>query len=144
MKTFGKKEASLVYTPRVGAYAIIQNSENLFLVVESLAKELYLVGGGIEGEEAPVDALHRETLEETGYTIQIGQYLGSAEKHFVSAKYPTLSQHNIGHFYCCSLGEKIKEPIETEPMRWVTLDALEKNLFHEHHLYMVKKSLQQV
>ncbi|MGY3778813.1 NUDIX domain-containing protein [Isobaculum melis] len=144
MKSFGQRDDTLIYAPRKGAYAIIQNTENQFLVVESPDKELFLVGGGIEGEETPIEALHRETLEETGYTIQIEQNLGEAEKHFVSWRYPTLSQHNIGYFYVCSLEEKIAEPIETEPMKWVTLDKLESHLFHEHHLYMVKKALQNI
>lgn len=32
-------------------------------------------------------------------------------------------------------------PIEKEPLLWGSLSDLEKNLFHEHHLYMVRKSL---
>lgn len=33
------------------------------------ANKWSLVGGGIEGDETPEDAAHRETLEETGLTI---------------------------------------------------------------------------
>lgn len=35
----------------------------------------------------------------------------------------------------CNLSEKVSESTEKESM------LLKRNLFHEHHLYMVKKSL---
>lgn len=36
---------------------------------------------------------------------------------------------------------KVSEPIEKESLSWVYFNDLERHLFHEHHLYMAKKSL---
>lgn len=141
MKTFGKRDYNLEYKKRTGSYAIIKNTEDKFLVVEDEEGNFYLIGGGVENGETPPETLARESIEETGYQVKIERFLGQAEKYWVSKKYPQWSQHNIGFFYMCTLLEKISEPIEKERMSWVSFTDLEKHLFHEHHLYMVKKSL---
>lgn len=141
MESFGKRNNSLTYSHLVGGYAVIQNQNGEYLVVQSSDKYLFLVGGGIENGEAPIEALKREALEEIGFNLSIGEFIGKAEKHWVSPQYPDLSQHNIGYFYACTLAKKVAEPLETEPMRWVSLETIEKKLFHEHHLYMLKKTL---
>ncbi|MBO0439899.1 NUDIX domain-containing protein [Candidatus Enterococcus ikei] len=91
--------------------------------------------------EDPVETVKREAIEEIGFSLNVGEFIGKAEKHWVSPQYSTLSQHNIGYFYVCTLADKIAVPLEKEPMRWVSLEIVEENLFHEHHLYMLKKTL---
>lgn len=141
MKTFGKRNYDLNYWKRTGAYAVIQNDQQQFLCVEDLDGNLFLVGGGIEIDESPEVALLRGSIEETGHEIRIFEQIGKAERHWVSAKYPRDSQHNIGILYTCKLLEKIAEPVEKEKMRWVDFNYLEKHLFHEHHLYLLKQYL---
>lgn len=141
MISFGQRDDTLEYRKREGAYGIIKNSEGRFLVVKDKDENLHLIGGGIEEGENPIEALLREAIEETGYKIRVKELVGIAEKHWVSPKYPDWSQHNIGFIYECDLLEQVSLPIESEPMLWVTLNDLEKSLFHEHHLYMVKKLL---
>ena len=141
MKTFGKRNYDLNYWKRTGAYAVIQNDQQQFLCVEDLDGNLFLVGGGIEIDESPEIALLRESIEETGHEIRIVEQIGKAERHWVSAKYPRDSQHNIGILYTCKLLEKIAEPVVEEKMRWVDFNYLEKHLFHEHHLYLLKQYL---
>ncbi|MFC7686623.1 NUDIX domain-containing protein [Ureibacillus sp. GCM10028918] len=102
---------------------------------------LFLVGGGVEEGESPECAILIESIEETGHKIQIIKIIGKAERHWVSPRYPRDSQHNIGILYACELLEKIAEPVEKETMRWVDFNYLEKHLFHEHHLYLVKQYL---
>jgi len=114
------------------------DAEGRFLVTK-WKEYLYLIGGGIDDDETPIDALHREVLEETGYTIKISDFLGVAENHFISKYFPNLSQHNSAYFYHCELLKKVAEPIEQEPILWATLAELEENLFHAHQLYMVKR-----
>lgn len=140
MISFGERDYSLQYMKRDCAYALIKNEQDQFLCVQEIGKDyLFLVGGGIENTETPIEALHRECLEETGYLIEIKSFIGSAEKQWVSSKYPEWSQHNIAHE--AVLLEKIAEPVEIEPMRWVNLQQLEQHLYHEHHLYLIKKYL---
>lgn len=141
MKTFGKRDQCLNYWKRTGAYAVIQNEDGEFLCVEDSSGYLFLVGGGIEENESPELALLRECVEETGYEMQIIEFIGEAEKHWVSAKYPNDSQHNIGILYAGKLLKKVANPIETEEMRWVSLNHLEKHIYHEHHLYLIKEYL---
>lgn len=142
MKSFGKRNDKLIYRRRVGAYAVILNQDGKYLVIECSEGYLFLVGGGIEKGENPVVALKREAIEEIGFSLNIGEFIGKAEKHWVSPQYSDLSQHNIGYFYACTLVDKVQTPLETEPMRWVSLETLEKKLFHEHHLYMLKKKIE--
>lgn len=141
MKTFGKRNYDLNYWKRTCAYAVIQNDQQQFLCVEDLDGNLFLVAGGIEIDESPEVALLRESIEETGHEIRIVEQIGKAKRHWVSAKYPRDSQHNIGILYTCKLLEKIAEPVEKEKIRWVDFNYLEKHLFHEHHLYLLKQYL---
>ena len=141
MKIFGERNYDLNYWKRTGAYAVIQNEQQQFLCVEDLDRNLFLVGGGVEEGESPELALLRESIEEIGHQIQIIKVIGKAERHWVSEKYPDDSQHNIGILYVCELLEKVAEPIEQEIMRWVDFDYLEKHLFHDHHLYLIKQYL---
>lgn len=145
MLSFGARNYNLQYMKRECAYALIMNEEGQFLCVKQLDKDyLFLVGGGIEEGETPIEALHRECLEETGYTIEIKQHIGDAEKQWISSKYPDWSQHNIAHIYEVALIEQITAPIELEPMIWVSYEELEKKLYHEHHLYLVKQHLRKL
>ncbi|WP_339212730.1 NUDIX domain-containing protein [Solibacillus sp. FSL W8-0372] len=141
MKTFGKRNDDLNYCKRTGAYAVIQNEKGQFLCVEEVNGYLFLAGGGIEAGETSEQALLRECIEETGYKVEIVKFIGEAERHWVSTKYPKDSQHNIGILYACELLEKVAEPVEIEPVRWVSFNELEERLFHEHHLYLVKQYL---
>ena len=141
MQTFGKRNYNLEYKKRTGSYGIIKNAEDKFLVVEDEDGNFYLIGGGMEDGETPLETLAGESVEETGYKTKTDQFLGQAKKHWISQKNPKWSQHNIGCFYMCTLLEKVSEAIEKEPMLWVPFSDLEKYLFHQHHLYMVKKSL---
>lgn len=56
------------YRDRIGAYAIVVDAEGMLLVVDE-SGELQLPGGGIDPGEGPVQALHREVMEETGWRI---------------------------------------------------------------------------
>ncbi|RAZ79277.1 NUDIX hydrolase [Planococcus halotolerans] len=141
MKTFGERDFKLNYWKRTGAYAVIQNDQQQFLCVKDLDGLLFLVGGGVDEGESPESALLRESIEETGHEIQIVKSIGNAERHWVSSKYPNDSQHNIGFLYAAELLEKVAEPVEKEIMCWVDYNELEKNLLHEHHLYLIKQHL---
>ena len=119
MKSFGKRSDHLEYKKRTGSYGIIKNTENQFLVVEDEDGNLYLIGGGIKEGETALEALLRESLEETGHKINVRCFLGKAENHWVSSKYPNWSQHNIRFFYLCQLEERG--------------DRLKKNLYYGVH-----------
>lgn len=56
------------YRDRRGAYGIIVGRDGHLLLVDERG-ELQLPGGGIDPGESPVQALHREVMEETGWRI---------------------------------------------------------------------------
>ena len=141
MITFGERDYKLNYWKRTGAYAVIQNDRQQFLCVKDSNGLLFLVGGGVDEGESPENALLRESIEETGHEIRIVEEIGKAERHWISSKYPSDSQHNVGILYAAQLLEKVAEPVEKEIMCWVDYSELEKNLLHEHHLYLIKQHL---
>lgn len=63
------------YRDRMGAYAIIAGADGALLLVDE-SGELQLPGGGIDPGESPVQALHREVREETGWRIAQPRRIG--------------------------------------------------------------------
>lgn len=63
-------DATRKYTARPGAYAILPLRGRVLLTVQVTDEiDVQLPGGGIDHGENPVQALHREVLEETGWRI---------------------------------------------------------------------------
>ncbi len=66
------------YTQRTGVYAILPRGGALLLTHQAAPlPEFQLPGGGIDGGESPVAALHREVFEETGWRIARPLRLGA-------------------------------------------------------------------
>ena len=58
------------YIRRHGAYAILPRQDAFLITYQGGShNEFQLPGGGIDPGESPVAALHREVLEETGWTV---------------------------------------------------------------------------
>lgn len=138
---FGNKEENLQYKTRIGVYSIILNKKrDQILVIRTTRGGYFLPGGGVEEKENHEECLQREMLEETGFQVVIGDYIGQAQKyHLAMGKNPTL---NHAHFYLATLGEKVQEPVEIdeEPI-WVNISEIENLLFHEHQVWGVKEAL---
>ncbi|EDM72490.1 NUDIX hydrolase [Roseobacter sp. AzwK-3b] len=65
------------YRPRPGVYAILPSDAGLLLTFQEAPEpELQLPGGGIDPGESPLQALHREVREETGWKIADARRLG--------------------------------------------------------------------
>ena len=66
------------YRRRPGAYAILwRDGKVLMTHQQNPIPEFQLPGGGIEKGEHPIPALHREVIEETGWTMRIERRLGA-------------------------------------------------------------------
>ncbi len=66
------------YRLRPGAYAMLIRKHHVLLTHQSSPKpETQLPGGGIDPGESPITALHREVLEETGWTIANPKRIGA-------------------------------------------------------------------
>lgn len=64
--------------PSLGAFAIIIDDKRRVCCVRlTYAHRGWTTpGGGVEPGESPVAALRREVFEETGYSVDIGQFIG--------------------------------------------------------------------
>lgn len=68
------------YRDRMGAYGIIVGRDGHLLLVDERG-ELQLPGGGIDPGEGPVQALHREAREETGWRLGGLRRLGAFQRY---------------------------------------------------------------
>ena len=76
------------YTHRAGAYAILVRGRDLLATWQSAPQpELQLPGGGIDPGESPLQALHREVFEETGWTIAAPRRLGAFRRFVYMPEY---------------------------------------------------------
>ncbi len=113
MKRFGEPRRNDVkYKLRPGAYGIIALGRELLLTCQSLEQdEIQLPGGGIDPGESPLQALHRETFEETGYHIATQRRLGAFQRFTYMPEYGFWA-HKVCHIYLCRPTLKIGEPLE--------------------------------
>ncbi|MEZ2715097.1 NUDIX domain-containing protein [Niallia circulans] len=81
------------------------------LTVQNARGHYFLPGGEIENDESYQECLEREMLEETGYKISIGTFIGDAKRYFRSSKNEPLI--NEGYFYMAKLLETIQKPMTT-------------------------------
>lgn len=143
-QVFGEKLDGLDYQKRQGVYAVIFNSvKNMVVTVQTARGHYFLPGGGIEANEKNEDCLEREMLEETGYEISIGSFIGKAMKYFQSTKNePILSE---GYFYLAELLNKTQYPVEDDHfLKWISVESIEEFLIHEHHIWAIKEGLKKI
>jgi len=76
------------YQLRAGAYAILPLGDKVLLTRQSGSDEpLQLPGGGIDPGESPLQALHREVFEETGWRIADPRRIGAARRFVYMPEY---------------------------------------------------------
>lgn len=87
------------YQLRAGVYAILPNAGQLLLTYQAAPHfEYQLPGGGIDAGESPIQALHREVFEETGWSIAKPRRLG-AFRRFVWMPDYKMHAEKLCHIY---------------------------------------------
>ncbi|MBO0468708.1 NUDIX hydrolase [Enterococcus plantarum] len=121
--SFGEKSEMLVYKKRLGAYIIIsRNNGTEIVLIQAPNGAYFLPGGEIELGETKETAIHREMIEELGFEVVIGDYLGQADEYFHS-RHRNTDYHNPGYFFVADSWREISEPLEkTNTIRWVSID----------------------
>jgi 8-oxo-dGTP diphosphatase len=139
--TFGNKLTNIDYQIRKGAYAIIFNTaSNRVLTVKNKGYH-FLPGGGIESNESDKHCIERELLEETGFHVEVGSFVGSALFYFFfsSKNEPILSD---GYFYFTRIVEKVQKPTEEDhQVVWIDVMEVEKLFFYQHQVWAVREGL---
>ena len=136
-KIFGTRQ-NVEYTDRQGAYLIpIQND---CIGVVQTPKGYFLLGGGLEEGETDEHCIHRECLEEAGYTVRIKHKIGSAETYY---KAPEIGYfHPIQTYYVGELVKKVQAPLVSDhQLVWVCFQELKGKMYLEMQNWAIKESM---
>jgi 8-oxo-dGTP diphosphatase len=113
---------------------IINEKEEVLLVLREDFRIWALPGGGLEPDETWEEAAVRETLEETGYQIEIKQCIGEYWR-------PQMSQGegDLRHVFLAQTngGSPSAHDKESIDVRWFPVTALPKRMFRfsREHVY---------
>ncbi|MBR9864348.1 MAG: NUDIX hydrolase [Rhodobacteraceae bacterium] len=115
MRRFGEpKRNGVAYTQRAGAYAIVADGQYLLLTRQNAeVPEIQLPGGGIDPGESPVQALHREVFEETGFHIANLRRVGAYQRYTYMPEY-RLWARKVCHIFICTATLRIGPPVEPD------------------------------
>ncbi len=124
---------------RPGVSAVIVDAEGRILLQQRTDNGRWgLPGGAVEFGEPIVAALHREVMEETGLTVEVGRLVGiySDPDHHQIITYP---DGNVIHFVstcfeCRPTGGTLTLGEETSGLAWFTPPVWPPDLMPMHRL----------
>lgn len=100
------------YRRRPGIYAVLVRNGSVLLTHQMQPEpEFQLPGGGIDPDEAPILALHREVLEETGWRIGPARRLGVFRRFTYMPEYDLWAE-KICHVYIARPSLRVGPPCE--------------------------------
>ena len=135
MIRIGKKKQGVKYKKRLSVYVIIERKEDnkIAIVTEG---DWFLLGGGIEEGETEINALKRELLEESGYSIKDIKYFDKITAWANGKKRGPLDV--TATFYTAEFDKKIAKPIEKDhKVVWVNANEYKDKLYHEYQRYIL-------
>ncbi|MEP4249771.1 NUDIX hydrolase [Tateyamaria sp.] len=117
------------YTLRPGAYAVLPRHEAVLLTCQTDGEpDLQLPGGGIDPGESPLQALHREVFEETGWHIAHPRRLGAFRRFVYMPEYSMWAE-KLCHIYVARPTLQISDPTEPDhEVVWMSPDAAASTL----------------
>lgn len=102
------------YRLRAGAYAILPLKDRFLMVAQvNDDVEFMLPGGGIDPGESPLQALHREVIEELGWRIAAPRRLGAFRRFVFMPEYDLWAE-KLCHVYVARPVRQIAEPVELD------------------------------
>ena len=135
--TFGVRQDHLAYVVRPAAYAVIIDERSRVACVAEQSG-LFLPGGGIEGGEDPVRAVHREVAEECAREFEIIMRLEPAVQYFRTTKgeaYELQASFFLGRF-----GAALPHTGEHE-LSWLPVSPRLPAFYHECHEWAVRQAV---
>lgn len=114
-------EADRRYSVRQGAYAVLPRDGGVLLTCQMADQpDFQLPGGGIDPGESPLQALHREVFEETGWHIARPRRLGAFRRFVYMPEYDLWAE-KLCHVYVARPTLCISDPIEVDHQAiWMT------------------------
>lgn len=128
------------YRLRPGVYAVLARGSQILVTHQAdPTPEFQLPGGGIDPGEAPIAALHREVIEETGWTIATPRRLGAYRRFTYMPEYDLWAE-KLCTIYLARPVQRLGPP--TEPGHravWMTPDlALRALANHGDALFVAR------
>jgi len=106
------RQSNRTYRVRHGAYAVLWRDQQVLLTHQAEPwSEFQLPGGGIDPGESPVQALHREVMEETGWRIGQPRRLGACRRFTYMPDYDMYAE-KICSVYLARPVRQVSDPLE--------------------------------
>lgn len=141
IRRFGEApEPGQRYRVRHGVYAILPLRDQLLLTWQDDPHfELQLPGGGVDPGESPIHALHREVMEETGWTIARPLRLGAFRRFTFMPEYDMWAE-KICAVYMARPVRPIGPPTEADHTPLLTTpDVAARELYNEGDRFFVNR-----
>ena len=107
-------DADRDYMLRPGVYAILPIQQHFLLTMQVADRlDIQLPGGGVDPGESPLQALHREVLEETGWRIGQPRRLGAFRRFVYMPEYDIWAE-KLCHVYVAKPALQIANPTEPD------------------------------
>lgn len=107
----GEKLPDTEYQYRVICFGIVEKEGKLLVVFSGKDRNISLPGGGIEEGETPLQAIHREFVEEAGYKIKSAKELVDVHSYWNFQTGKRVERY--AHFFVVEVDEDSKTtPIE--------------------------------
>ncbi|WP_456387829.1 NUDIX hydrolase [Profundibacter sp.] len=128
------------YRVRAGAYAILPEGRDLLVTHQAQpTPEFQLPGGGIDPGESPLQALYREVIEETGWTISAPRKLGAFRRFTYMPEYDLWAE-KLCHIYVAYPVRRLCDPTEAgHTAIWMSKQDAAQRLANEGDRHFVSK-----
>lgn len=128
-------ERRIIKNKHIGAYGVIIENGKIVLIKKARGGylgKLDLPGGGIEHTENPIEALHRELMEEAGVIVKEQNLLDVFTNNIVWDESAEITKdlHHFGVIYEVKVtGELKQEPdgIDSLGANWYDINTLDSN-----------------
>ncbi len=109
---------------------IVNKDGKIAILHKKVTNEYKLIGGGIENDEDPIKAFKRETLEETGCTIEIDDFMGNYEEQISQNNFRQISYLYVARVLKQKQKPKftLKEKEEGSELLWLDVDEAIKKI----------------
>lgn len=124
-------------TERPGAYAVLVDADWRVAIVSTGGPDAWLPGGGLEGEETPEQALHRELREETGFRVEIVRPLGLAGQYVL---HRGRWWNKLCHLWVCRPLDRGEASEVDHVVHWLPSTQARARLAHPAHGWAVRRA----
>ncbi len=121
---------------RTCVYGVAIADDGRVLVADARGK-FVLPGGGIEAGESELDAVVRESLEETGYGVSVGALLGRAQQWINKPDKAKYRDKTCGFYRMVVVGGPVPPSAAGYTAHWLHVDDARRRLHYGSHRWAV-------